>query len=96
MPAALGGLVRAVFALALGGRRSAISISVSVSGHPASGWGVTKRHLSLGGKTVHKTLNGASLTPGKKYALKGKVTFASGGSHQTLKAAVKLKACPLP
>jgi hypothetical protein len=74
----------------------AISISVSVSGHPASGWRVTKRHLSLGGKTVHKTLNGASLTPGKKYSLKGKVTFASGGSHQTLKAAVKFKACPLP
>jgi hypothetical protein len=72
------------------------TISVGVSGHPAHGWRVTKRGLSLGGKTVHSSLNGGSLKPGKSYALKGSVTFTSGGSHETVKATVKFRACPKP
>lgn len=72
------------------------TISVGVSGHPKHGWHVSARHLSLSGKTVHSTLEGASLKAGKKYALKGTVTFASGGSHETVKATVKFRACPKP
>jgi hypothetical protein len=71
-------------------------ISVGVSGHADRNWHVTKRTLKLGHKTLHGVLNGASLTPGKKYSLKGTVTFADGGSHSTVSASLKFRACPKP
>jgi hypothetical protein len=72
------------------------TISVSVKGHAKHGWHVSKRHLKLGHKTLHKTLNGAKLKPGKKYTLKGSVTFRHGGSHSKVTAKLKFRACPKP
>lgn len=74
----------------------AIAISVGVAGHAKHGWHVAKRTLKLGHKTLHGSLNGASLTPGKKYTLKGTVSFSDGGSHETVTASLKFKACPKP
>jgi hypothetical protein len=71
-------------------------ISVAVKGHPGKGWKVAKHTLKLSGKTVHSSINGASLAAGKSYSLVGSVTFASGGHHQTVKAVVKFRSCPNP
>jgi hypothetical protein len=72
------------------------TISVSVKGHPKHGWTVASRKLVLGHKKVHSSLNGASLKPGKKYALKGSVVFSSGSSHEKVAATVKFRSCPNP
>jgi len=74
----------------------AISIGVGVAAQPKHGWHVSSRHLSLGSKTLHSTLNGASLTPGKRYTLKGRATFAGGGSPETVKVTLSFRACPKP
>jgi hypothetical protein len=70
-------------------------ISIGVKGRPAHGWHVVKHRLTLDGKTVHASLNGAALTPGKRYTLKGTVSFGGGG-HETLSAKLKFRACPKP
>jgi hypothetical protein len=72
------------------------AISVSVKGHPDHGWKVASRKLTLSGKKVSSPLNGAALTPGKKYALKGTATFAGGSHHTTASATVTFRACPNP
>jgi hypothetical protein len=72
------------------------SISVSVKGHPSHGWRVGSRKLTLGHTRIGSSLNGASLTPGKAYSLKGTVVFSSGSSHETVSATVKFRACPNP
>jgi hypothetical protein len=72
------------------------SISVSVKGHPKHGWKVASSKLVLGHKKVHSSLNGAGLTAGKKYSLKGTVVFSSGSSHETVSATVRFRACPNP
>ena len=72
------------------------TISVSVKGHAKSGWRVASRKLTLGHKKVGSSLNGAALTAGKAYALKGSVVFSSGSSHETVSATVKFRACPNP
>jgi hypothetical protein len=72
------------------------TISVSVKGHPEHGWTVASHKLTLGHKKLHSSLNGASLRPGKKYALKGTVVFSSGSSHEKVSAKVKFRSCPNP
>ncbi len=71
-----------------------VSISVSVTGHADQGWKVAKRQLTLNGKKVGATLNGASLTAGKTYTLTGTVTFAKGHTHSKTKATLKFRSCP--
>jgi hypothetical protein len=71
-----------------------VSISVSVTGHATSGWKVSKRKLTLGGKKLGKSLNGARLSAGKSYRLVGTVTFAKGHSHEKVKAALTFRSCP--
>jgi hypothetical protein len=72
------------------------TISVGVIGQASHGWHVSKHSLRLSGKKIGSVLNGAALTPGKKYRLKGKVTFAGGGAHQTVAVTLKFRACPKP
>jgi len=71
-----------------------VSISVSVTGHADKGWKVAKRQLTLNGKKVGATLNGASLTAGTTYTLTGTVTFAKGHTHSKTKVALKFRSCP--
>lgn len=71
------------------------SISVGVSGHPDHGWKVGSKKLTLDGKPIGRSIDGAALTPGKKYMLKGSVTF-TGGGHSTTTASLTFKACPKP
>jgi hypothetical protein len=71
-----------------------VSISVSVAGHPDKGWKVTARRVTLGGKKVGGSLNGAGLTAGKVYSLAGTVTFSKGHSHSKVKSVVKFRSCP--
>jgi hypothetical protein len=73
-----------------------VSIAVGVAGHPKPGWRVGAKRLSLGGKTVHSSLNGALLTPGKTYTLTGVVSFSHRGSHEAVKASVRFRSCPRP
>jgi hypothetical protein len=72
------------------------TISVSVKGHPKHGWKVASHHLKLGSKKVGTSINGTGLKAGKKYTLKGSVTFSSGGSHSTVTAKLKFTTCPKP
>jgi hypothetical protein len=72
------------------------AISVSVKGHPKRGWKVTSDKLVLGHNKLHSPLNGAALTAGKNYTLKGTVVFSSGSSHETVSATVKFRSCPNP
>ena len=72
-----------------------VDVAVSVKGSPAAGWQVTGRTLLLGSRTLHSaTLRGGSLTAGRSYTLKGRVTFASGGSRRTVTAKLKFRSCP--
>jgi hypothetical protein len=73
-----------------------VSIAIGVSGHPKTGWRVAAKRLSLAGKTVRASLNGATLTAGKTYTLTGVVTFSSRGSHETVKVSEKFRSCPKP
>jgi hypothetical protein len=70
--------------------------SVSVKGHPKKGWKTKSHTLKLGAKKLGKSLNGASLTAGKSYSLKGTVVFAHGHSHQKVSATLKFRSCPKP
>jgi hypothetical protein len=72
------------------------NIAIGVAGHGKHGWKVASRKLTLSGKKVGHTLNGAALTPGKKYALKGTVVFSNGHSDSTVKATLTFKSCPNP
>jgi hypothetical protein len=72
------------------------SISVGVKGHPKHRWRVASHRLTLGHKKLHSSLNGASLTPGKVYSLKGTVVFKAGSSHETVSATLRFRACPTP
>jgi hypothetical protein len=72
------------------------AISVGVKGHPKHGWKVASHTLVLGHKKLTSSLNGASLKPGKKYALKGTVVFAKGHGHQKVSAKLKFRSCPAP
>jgi hypothetical protein len=69
---------------------------VSVKAHAAHGWKVKSHKLKLGSKKLGKTLNGASLKPGKSYSLKGTVVFAKGSAHETVTATLKFRSCPNP
>jgi hypothetical protein len=71
-------------------------IGVGVKGHADKGWSVSKSTLKLSGKTVHGSINGASLTPGKRYTLVGTVTFKKGHAASKGKATLAFKACPKP
>jgi hypothetical protein len=50
----------------------------------------------LGSTTLRSTLNGASLTAGKTYALIGHVTFAKGSTLRTATATLTFRSCPTP
>jgi hypothetical protein len=70
--------------------------TVAVKGKPATGWHVQGQSLTLGSTTLHSTLNGASLTAGKTYALIGHVTFAKGTTRRTATATLTFRSCPAP
>jgi hypothetical protein len=74
------------------------AISDGVSGSPDKGWKVAKKTVKLGSSKIGSTINGAALTPGKTYSLKGTVVFASKTSraHSTVSATLKFRACPNP
>jgi hypothetical protein len=72
------------------------TLSVGVAGHAKRGWKVRSRVLTLAGKKIGHSLNGAALKPGKVYALKGTVVFSHGGSRSTVKATLKFRSCPNP
>ncbi|HTY71089.1 MAG TPA: hypothetical protein VMI11_01540 [Actinomycetes bacterium] len=74
----------------------AVSVAVSVTGRPASGWKVASKTLKLGSKKVGSSLNGASLTAGSAYSLVGTVVFSKAGSHVKASAALKFRTCPKP
>jgi hypothetical protein len=74
----------------------ASTLSVAVKGHGKSGWKVHSHKLSLNGKKVGSSINGASLRAAKTYTLKGTVVFTHGGSHSTVVAALKFRTCPNP
>jgi hypothetical protein len=71
-------------------------ITVAVKGKAATGWHVQGQSLTLGGTTLHSTLNGASLTAGKTYALIGHVTFTQGTTRRTATATLTFRSCPAP
>jgi hypothetical protein len=68
-------------------------ISVGVKGHPDHGWKVGSKSLRLNGKKIGSSINGAALTPGKKYTLAGTVVF-TGGGHEKVTAKLIFRACP--
>jgi hypothetical protein len=72
------------------------TLAVGVAGHAKPGWTVGARKLTLAGKKIGHSLNGAALTPGKAYSLKGTVVFSHGGSHSTVTATLKFRSCPNP
>ena len=76
----------------------ASSINVAVKGSPAAGWKALVGHLGFGGKTYGSrlTINGASLTAGKVYALTGRVVFGKGGARRTVATSVKFRSCINP
>jgi hypothetical protein len=71
-------------------------IGAAVNGKPAKSWHVHTQSLTVGGKAVHATLNGASLTAGKIYTLSGRVTFTNGHANRSVTAALTFRACPAP
>jgi hypothetical protein len=74
------------------------AISDQVSGRPDKGWKVTSKTLKLGSSPIGSTINGAALTAGALYALKGTVEFTSKttGRHSSVTATLTFKACPNP
>ncbi len=71
-----------------------VDLGVSVKGSPAAHWSVASKALRLGGTTLRSaTLHGGSLTAGKTYTLAGSVTFANGGSRQTVTASISFRTC---
>lgn len=74
------------------------AISVGVSGKAAKGWKAAKRALKLGSHKVFSPLNGAALTAGKSYTLKGSVRFVNKHTHatRTVKTRLSFRSCPNP
>lgn len=72
------------------------SISVAVAGHAKHGWRIRSRKLTLSGKKVGHTLNGAALSAGRRYSLTGTVVFTNGHSRSTVKATLTFRSCPKP
>jgi hypothetical protein len=72
------------------------TLSVAVAGHAKHGWKIRSRVLTLAGKKIGHSLNGAALKPGKRYALKGTVVFSHGSSRSTVKATLTFRSCPNP
>ncbi|MBV9484825.1 MAG: hypothetical protein JO246_02085 [Frankiaceae bacterium] len=70
-------------------------ISVRIKANPDRGWKVASKELELAGKKVHRSINGASLKPGKKYALIGTAVFRHHG-HEKVHAKLKFRSCPNP
>lgn len=73
-----------------------ITVAVSLKVKASSQWSVTKKSLTLNGKVVHSSIAGASLVPGKAYALVGSATFLRGSSRQVATATLKFRACAAP
>ncbi|BEP13112.1 hypothetical protein acdb102_14230 [Acidothermaceae bacterium B102] len=75
----------------------ASTIAVSVKGAKA-GWKVASASLTFGGKKLASkaTINGASLQPGKVYALVGKVVFTKGGVTSSGTATLTFRSCINP
>jgi hypothetical protein len=73
-----------------------VDVAVGVVGRPASGWRVASKSLKLGGSVVGAVLHGATLTPGRAYALTGTVVFARGSARSTGRASVGFRTCPRP
>ena len=75
----------------------ASTIAVSVTG-ALKGWKVASSSLAFGGKKLASkaTINGAGLTPGKVYALTGKVVFTKGGVSRVGTATLKFRSCSNP
>ena len=73
-----------------------VTVKLHVSGSPARHWHVASTALLLSGKSHGKSLNGASLTPGKSYTLSGRVTFADGSARKTVTARLTFRVCPKP
>jgi hypothetical protein len=76
----------------------ASTIAVAVKGSPAPGWKVAAAHLVFGGRTMGSkaTVDGSKLTPGKVYALKGKVSFTKGGVTSVGTETLKFRSCSNP
>jgi hypothetical protein len=72
------------------------SLPVAVAGHAKHGWKIKSRRLTLSGTVVGHTLNGAALTAGKQYALKGTIVFSNGRSRSTVKTTLTFRSCPNP
>jgi len=75
----------------------ASTIAVSVKGR-RSGWKVSSASLSLGGKTLGSkaTIDGATLTAGKVYALVGRVVFTKGTLSSVGTETLKFRSCINP
>jgi hypothetical protein len=74
----------------------ASSINIGVAAKPAHGWSLVTHTLKLGAKRIGTTLNGAALTPGKRYTLIGAAVFSNGHGRSTVKTSLTFKACPRP
>lgn len=74
------------------------AIPIGVTGKAAKGWKATRRVLKLGSHKVASPLNGAALTPGKTYPLKGTVKFRNKKTHatSTVKSKLSFRSCPNP
>jgi hypothetical protein len=73
-----------------------VDVAVGVTAKAASGWKVAAHSLKLGTSAIGTVLHGASLVPGKGYALTGTVTFAHGSTRSTGRAVVNFRTCPKP
>lgn len=71
-----------------------VLVHVKVGANPARGWKVASRTLKLGARTVHgRRIDGATLAPGKRYTLNGRVAFKKGSHHSTIMAALTFTTC---
>jgi hypothetical protein len=71
-----------------------VLVHVKVGASPKHGWHVKLRTLKLGKRSVHRRrIDGATLTPGARYTLKGAVVFAKDSKHSTLTAALTFRTC---
>jgi hypothetical protein len=74
----------------------AVTVGVAVRGRPAAGWHVQSDSLKLGVKTLHSTLDGATLKAGRTYRLTGTVTFAKGSTRRSGRTTLVFRSCPSP
>jgi hypothetical protein len=70
-----------------------VNVHVGWSHKAAKGWTFKSGALRLGGKAVSSTLDGATLAPGKSYALAGTATFSKAGKSSTVEAKLAFKTC---